>query len=194
MGVMKCSPAYSVPGSVPLIWLIRTPPIPLSTTTMLAAISIGKQAAITKPTLPRQAISAGSGFRPPPPALSSIPHRRAARYRFHIPYIGIPSAAASISTPAIVSSIFSASIFDLLLCSSAPLVARLPAAERLSAGPVRQTSALREPAVLLAAAAPPPTRSWPQPANSWRAYLSSAAAIVEAAAAASVFVGVTAVA
>ena len=79
-------------------------------------------------------------------AAASISHFRAARYRFHIPNIGIPSAAASITTPAIINSTFNASIVLLPSGSCAQLDTRFPAAEPSSAGPVHQTSTLPAPA------------------------------------------------
>jgi hypothetical protein len=66
--VTKWTPGYSVPGTVPLTWLMRTPPMPLGTTTMLDAMSSGRQATSTSATEVRQAISSGSGSAVSPAA------------------------------------------------------------------------------------------------------------------------------
>ena len=47
-GATKCTPGYSVPASVPLVWLTRTPAMPLGTTTMLNASKTGAQASNPK--------------------------------------------------------------------------------------------------------------------------------------------------
>ncbi len=53
-GITKCTPGYRVPASVPLVWLTRTPAIPLGTITMPAEIKSGAQASITSATEVRQ--------------------------------------------------------------------------------------------------------------------------------------------
>jgi hypothetical protein len=70
-GTTKCTPGYSVPASVPLVWLTRTPAIPLGTMTIPAETSSGAHASITSATDVRQRIAgaspgapaSGSGFK-----------------------------------------------------------------------------------------------------------------------------------
>src|SRR5579864_5676541 len=71
-GVMKCAPGYRVPASVPLVWLTRTPPVPLGTTTIPRASRIGPQASRASANGARQRTSGSSGIGPGPvPAVAS---------------------------------------------------------------------------------------------------------------------------
>src|SRR5215469_11445930 len=132
---------------------MRTPPIPLGTTTRLEAISSGRHATSASATGPRHAIGSGSGPRLKPSVPKAVPSPlrfflSSYRIRIHTPYSGIATAAASNNTPAIVSNIFSAIISRLrhTRCCALPVRARaprvfwLPAMEQSTAGPTRQTS------------------------------------------------------
>src|SRR6266849_3836903 len=65
-GKTKCAPGYSVPGRVPLVWLTRTPAIPLGTTTIPKDKSIGTQANRDSTIALRQWMVGASGTEPVP--------------------------------------------------------------------------------------------------------------------------------
>src|ERR1700704_6112165 len=102
-------PGYSVPCCTPEIWLIRTPPDPSGTTTMLNATSSGAHAH------PNHFLASGQrmGRRGPAcPAAPSSPEPISfwnciARYTS---YATTPAAVPNIATPAAINNHFSANM------------------------------------------------------------------------------------
>src|SRR5260370_21599012 len=111
-GKTKCPAGYRVPASVPLVWLTRTPAIPLGTITMPAATSSGAQASIANASDVRQR-SGGAG--PGAPAAGSrFRRRRCQAISRYASQVRIPAAITNIATRAINSKYFSTSMVVLL--------------------------------------------------------------------------------
>ena len=84
-----------MPGSVPLVWLTRTPPIPLGTTTIPSARRIGPQASRARAIAARQ-WTAGAGGTGAPPGVAANCWCFEARYRSRA---SMAIAVAIIPTP-----------------------------------------------------------------------------------------------